>query len=338
MVGQRFLWAAALLLAVACSLLVLRGPAGQERVGPTALAEPQREAALRGIYLTSIALARLDREDELKKLIERMREVGLNAVVINVKNMHGEVTYATKVALATEIGAATGRLDLPKLLALFKSQGIYCIARQVVFYDPLLAKYLGESGSPWVAPSDARAGEYNLALAQEVLALGFDELQFDYVRFPDDGALGSGYEQRYAAIGDFLKRARAGLNGKISIDVFGRTLWGWNRGRIDPIGQELEELSQYVDWISPMVYPSHFERGLRERPYETVKRALESGLERGLRLRPFLQAFELALPTGMDYRDYIRAQLRAVEELGIRSYLFWNPRSDYDELFAALGR
>lgn len=339
MVLERFLWTAALLLVAACSFLLFTGLEGGELTAPspTALAESHRQVEdQRGIYLTSHTLGKLGGEGGLEQLLDRMKAVGLNAVVINVKNMHGEVTYDTQIALAKEIGAATGRLDLPRLLAELGSEGIYVIARQVVFYDPLLARYIGSPQAPWAPPSDARVVEYNLALAEEVIALGIDELQFDYARFPDDGNLGRNYEDRYEAIKGFLKLARERLAGRISIDVFGRTLWEWNKRRIDPIGQELEELAPYVSWISPMVYPSHFERGLREKPYEAVRRSLNNGLERGLRLRPFLQAFELAIPSGMSYQDYIRAQLRAVRELGIRGYLFWNPRSDYEELFRAL--
>ncbi len=336
---ERFLWTAALLLVAACSFLLFTGLEGGELTAPspTALAEPHRQVEdQRGIYLTSHTLGKLDREGGLEQLLDRMKAVGLNAVVINVKNMHGEVTYDTDLPLAQEVGAVNARLDLPHLLSLFECRGIYTIARQVVFYDPIWAEYFGSPLAPWASPSDARVVKYNLALAREVLSLGFDELQFDYVRFPDDGNLGRNYEDRYEAIKGFLKLARERLAGRISIDVFGRTLWEWNKRRIDPIGQELEELAPHVSWISPMVYPSHFERSLREKPYEAVRRSLNNGLERGLRLRPFLQAFELAIPSGMSYHDYIRAQLRAVRELGIRGYLFWNPRSDYEELFLAL--
>ncbi len=338
---ERSLAGLALILVVAAPFLALTGP---NRPGPrpepelvVALANPPQPAdEQRGVYFTAPALAKLEREGRLEPFIAEMRKLGLNAIVIDIKDMSGGVTYESKVPLVKELRAVTVRLDLPRLLALFKAKGIYTIARQVAFYDPKLAKYLKSASAPWVSPADSRVVEYNLAIAQEALALGFDELQFDYIRYHDDGKLAAVYEARYTAITGFLRQARARLKGRLSIDVFGRTLWEWNRKRIDPIGQQLEELAPYVDWISPMVYPSHYEPALREKPYETVKRALESGLKRGLKLRPYLQAFQMAIPAGMDYYDYIRAEIRAVAELGFKSYLFWNPRSDYSALFAAL--
>lgn len=345
MVLERFLLGAVVVLSAACLFIAITGLDGDEPVTPLAQAQTGslslnplgKSAEQRGLYLTAPALAKLDRDGGIEEFIAQMREVGLNAVVVDVKEMGGGVTYATDLPLVREIGALAGQLDLPRLVALLGARGIYTIARQVAFNDPKLAKYLKSSIAPWVSPADSRVVEYNLALAEEVLALGFDELQFDYLRYPDDGKLAPIYESRYAAIRGFLQLARERLDGKISIDVFGRTLWEWNRERIDPIGQQLEELAPYVDWLSPMVYPSHYEQALREKPYETVKRALEAGLNRGLKLRPFLQAFRLAVPAGMSYHDYIRAQVRAASELGVKSYLFWNPRSDYADLFAALG-
>ncbi|MCR4404027.1 MAG: putative glycoside hydrolase [Candidatus Acetothermia bacterium] len=341
---ERVLLGVELLLVVACFFVVITG---LEDAGPsTTLARAwvnwpapgsEETAEQRGLYLTAPALAKLDRDGKVEEFIARMRGVGLNTVVIDVKDMNGGVTYPTRVPLAREMRALATQLDLSRLLALFHAKGIYTIARLVAFNDPKLAKHLKSPNAPWVSPADSRVIEYNLALAEEVLALGFDEVQFDYLRYPDDGELGPVYEPRYAAIRGFLQLARERLGGKISIDVFGRTLWEWNKKRIDPIGQQLEELAPFVDWISPMVYPSHYEQSLRDKPYETVRRALEAGLKRGLKLRPFLQAFRLAIPAGMSYHDYIRAQLQAASELGINSYLFWNPRSDYADLFAALG-
>jgi hypothetical protein len=349
---ERSLAGLALILVLAAPFFFLTGPGRPATVAvptpnlalaasPSPKPEPSKEQEgewQRGVYLTAPALARLEREGRLEPFIAAMREVGLNTVVIDIKDMSGGVTYESKVPLVKELHAVTVRLDLPRLLGLLKAKGIYTIARQVALYDPKLAKYLKSASAPWVSPTDERVVEYNLAIAQEALALGFDELQFDYIRYPDDGKLAAvaAYEARYAAITNFLREARARLKGRLSIDVFGRTLWEWNKKRIDPIGQHLEGLAPYVDWISPMVYPSHYEQALRDKPYETVRRALDAGLKRGLRLRPFLQAFQMAIPAGMDYHDYIRAQVRAAEELGFKSYLFWNPRSDYSALFAAL--
>lgn len=288
----------------------------------------------RGIYLTSLAAAN---QKFLEATMAKILEAGLNTVVIDVKNNHGEVTYDTKVALAKTIGAKVPRLSLKKLLAKLKSKGIYVIARQVVFYDPKLASALKSRAAPWVLPTDAKAVQYNLEIAEEV-AKGFDEIQFDYLRFPDGEELGN-WKARYEAINEFLRQVHERLGNKIniSIDVFGRTLWDWNRKKIDPIGQSLEDISLYVDLISPMVYPSHYENDrFRNHPYETVKLGLENGLRRNLEMRPFLQAFALRIPKGMNLPQYIREQIRAVKELGIDGYLFWNPGSDYTALWEAL--
>jgi len=350
----RFLLPAVLLL-LALGFLALMvdlrspspGSAGPEATAPASLnpgPDLPDEDDVRGLYLTARALARLLREGELEGFLERMARAGLNALVINVKNMHGEVTYPTEVPLAAQIGARAALLELRPLVAELRARGIYTIARQVVFHDPKLAHHLGNPLGPWVPPSDPRAVEYNLAIAHEVAELGFDELQFDYLRWPDDGPIGPGqahayaYEARYRAIEGFLKLARARLGGKIklSVDVFGRALWEWNEQRIDPIGQDLSALARWVDFISPMVYPSHYEPLRRVQPYRTVKEALESGLRRGLRLRPFLQAFALELPPEMGLVDYIRAELRALGELGLQTYLFWDPDADYEALFEVL--
>jgi len=259
-------------------------------------------------------------------------------VVIDIKNNHGEVAYDTKVALAKAIEAKVPRLPLKELLAKLKSKGIYVIARQVVFYDPKLARYLKSRAAPWVLPTELRAVQYNLEIALEIADWGFDEIQFDYLRFPDGDEL-QRWEARYEAINGFLRQVHKRLSHKIniSVDVFGRTLWDWNRKKIDPIGQSLENISLYVDLISPMVYPSHYENEhFRNHPYETVKLGLENGLRRNLEMRPFLQAFALHIPKGMSLPQYIQEQIQAVKELGIEGYLFWNPSSDYTALWEAL--
>jgi len=289
-----------------------------------------------GVYLTSYALTK---PECLKEIFKAAREGKLNAVVINVKNMHGEVTYNSTVSLAKEIGASTGRLDLCSLLPALREKGIYLIARQVLFYDPKLATYLSQQG-PWVYPSDERAIAYNLEIAQEVAALGFDEIQFDYIRFPDGGELIPIYEERYEAVNQFLARAGKLLSGQvvISVDIFGRIMWNWNKKRIDPIGQSLEEMAPYVNLISPMLYPSHYrEQHYKDDPYRVVTEALAAGKARVTTpFRPFLQAFDQAIPPEMSLEDYIRAQVRAAKGAGADGYLFWHPACDYASLYRAL--
>ncbi|NOX44580.1 MAG: hypothetical protein GXO72_02420 [Caldiserica bacterium] len=288
-----------------------------------------------GIHLSFYALSR---PGFAEAIASRLREAGFNAVVICVKDMHGTVGYDSRVPLAREIGAAVPYLELPDLIDFFREQGIYVIARQVLFYDPVLSAYLGYPEERWVYPSDGRAVEYNLAIARELEESGFDEIQFDYIRFPDDGEIGERYPERYAAVNAFLRRAREALSVPISIDLFGRVLWPWNREKKDPIGQCLEEMAPYVDVISPMLYPSHYvEPELKADPYRTVRLALEHGMARvEVPFRPYLQAFDMDIPPGMTLPEYILAQVRAAEEVGADGYLFWNPRSDYTSLWEAL--
>ncbi len=289
-----------------------------------------------GVYLTSYAMLK---EDVLRGVLEARRSGKIDTLVINVKNMHGEITYASSVPLARQIGAATGRLDFHRLIPILRAQGFYLIARQVLFYDPLLSQYLG-TGEDWVRPDVAEAVAYNLAIAEEVSDFGFDEIQFDYVRYPDGGDYVPDYEPRYEAVNAFLAAAMETLGDRVvlSADLFGRVLWPWNAKRIDPIGQSLEDVSTYLDFISPMVYPSHYtEQSYKDDPYLTVHDALVCGTSRiETPIRPFLQAFDRELPDGMTLQTYIREQIRAAEEAGADGYLFWNPASDYTALFDAL--
>jgi hypothetical protein len=307
---------------------------------------PQERAAVqgadwqsrRGIYLTSAVAARRER---LEELVEQELTYNLNAIAIDIKDNNGIVAYDTQVPLAKAIGAREVRLDLKTLVQSLKARGLYVIARQVVFYDPKLAAHVKSRIAPWVYPTDERVIAYNLAIAEEVAESDFDEIQFDYIRYPDDGKLQGGYQARYKAVTRFLQLAHERLRPKIhlSADVFGRTLWDWNLKKIDPIGQALEDLMPYVDVLSPMIYPSHYESPRYwNDPYGTVKLSLQNGLRRDLRLRPFLQAFQMRLPPGMTQERYILEQVRAAKELGFEGYLFWNPEGNYSALWRALGR
>ena len=231
------------------------------------------------------------------------------------------------------------RLDPASVLRELRSRGCYTIARQGLFYDPLLARHLGHSEA-WVPAHDETAVAYNLAIAEEVAGLGFDEIQFDYIRYPDGGVLEPIYADRYAAVDRFLAEAEARLSGRIAIsaDLFGRVMWGWNEKRIDPIGQSLEAMSARLDFVSPMLYPSHYvEQVYRDDPYRTISDALASGHARvEACFRPYLQAFDQALPPGMPLETYICAQLEAATECGADGVLFWHPACEYAALYRAL--
>jgi hypothetical protein len=296
---------------------------------------------VRGVYLPAAVAANTKK---LQEILENSRRIGFNAIVIDIKDNHGTVAYDSKTPLTQEIGARVDLLKLDELVPYLKKLGFYVIARQVLFYDPKLATHfnaLNTAKEPhrWVSPADDRVQEYNLAIAEEAAAGGFDELQFDYIRWPDGGAYQPIYTNRYEAMKRFLERVhqRLHLQIRLSADVFGRTLWSWNTKKIDPIGQHLETFAEFFDALSPMIYPSHYEtEELRADPYGTVKKSLESGLKRQLPLRPFVQAFEMRIPRHLSYTQYIRAQVRATRDMGITSYLFWNPKGDYSALWRAL--
>jgi len=294
----------------------------------------------KGIYFSASAIARKS-DRELEELIDRLKTLGLNSIVIDVKNAGSSVTYSSAVPLADEIGAVDELLDPKELLQKFHRAQIYVIARQVVFKDPLLARHQGRRG-PWVSPESEQAVSYNLAIALEVAQLGFDEVQFDYIRYDDDGRIGGNYPGRSRAIASFLRRARMKLPAeiKLSIDSYGRTLWRWNGKDKDPIGQNLEKLEKYLDYVSPMIYPSHYtDPDFVRDPYHLITTALKVGHERlQVPIRPFIQAFDRKVPSHMGLVTYIVEELRAIEDAGADGFLVWNPRSDYSALWRALRR
>ena len=222
-------------------------PQSSERKAPEVSGTSNAIHGRRGVYLTAYVAAD---PAIVAQVLEQSRKFGLNAVVLDVKNNNGEVCYASAVPLAKTVGAVRPILDLPQLVDELHKNGLYVIARVVVFYDPVLAKHLGNPGTPWVLPTNATAISYNLAIAKEIESFGVDEIQFDYIRFPDDGPIGSDYSERCAAVEAFLAQAREAVSIPISADVYGRVMWPWNAQKIDPIGQQLEGIARHVHVLS----------------------------------------------------------------------------------------
>jgi hypothetical protein len=311
----------------------------------------------KALYLSFYGIGTGPLRERALQLVQRTE---LNALVIDVKSDYGKIPYRSDVPLAVAVGAQ-GPLTIPDpaaLVADLKSRGMYLIARIVVFKDVPLATARPDlavrtaSGAvwrdrerlTWTDPFSREVRDYNVDIAVEAARLGFDEIQFDYLRFPD--AVGLAYAQpstrqsRIAAIGELLQEARRRLvpyGVFLSIDVFGYVCWN----RDDTmIGQRLEDLAPLVDYVSPMLYPSSFQFGIPgyrnpvAYPYEIVRRSLERARARtglpAVRFRPWLQAFkDYAFDRRPFDADEIRIQIQAAEQFGSDGWMLWNPRNDY---------
>ncbi len=284
----------------------------------------------------------------------------LNALVIDVKSDNGKIPYASALAQAADVGAQHPRTipDIEAFMGRLREQHIYTIARIVVFKDTLLAVakpglavqtrggkiWRDREHLAWTDPFRKEVWDYNIDIAVEAARYGFDEIQFDYVRFPD--APGLAYSQpstqasRIGAISGFLAAARRRLapwNVFLSADIFGYVCWNLNDTMI---GQRLEDLAPLLDYVSPMLYPSSFQFGIPgyrypvAHPYEIVYLSLENARRRThlppSRFRPWVQAFK---DYGFDHRPFtgkeISAQVRAAEEFGANGWMLWNPQNRY---------
>src|SRR6202171_2790895 len=317
--------------------------------------------SVRAAYLTYYGVADKTIRERVLELVARTE---LNAVVIDIKGDRGLIPYRTQVPLALEAGAQGPVIikDFEGLLAQLKARNIYTIARIVTFKDNILAQHRPDlaiidtrTGKPWIDneklawgdPFREEVWDYAIAVAKEAAAKGFDEVQFDYVRFPTDGKLSAAkYSQannsqtRLPAIAAFLARARrelAPLGVFVAADVFGYT--AFNENDTD-IGQRVEELAAHLDYICPMVYPSGYHRGIPgvrnpvAQPYEIVKESVRLTRKRAAPaptvVRPWLQDFK---DYAFDKRIFgvaeIKAQLRGAKDGGAVGYMLWNPKNDY---------
>jgi hypothetical protein len=318
---------------------------------------------LRGLYVNRWAAL----GSKLDRLIDVARKTEINALVIDVKDDRGFVLYRSSVPLAREIGADTAdghwmsRARLRAALDTMAAHGIYPIARIVVAKDPLLAQkklglaikrksdlapWLDKNGNPWLDPHQRVVWQYAADLAREAYDLGFSEVQFDYVRFPDEKRLitetvyplANG-RSRAQVIRDQLGFVRTALKPRgirVTADVFGLTATDTTDMGI---GQRWEMFVDQVDVVLPMIYPSHFARGTyryrnpNAHPYQTIDRALKDAIARSKSVRnaariiPWYQDFTLGAPRyGV---SQIRAQKKAGYDNGFQSWILWNPKSNY---------
>lgn len=311
----------------------------------------------KALYLSYWAADSHTLRQHLQQLIA---ETGMNALVIDLKSSRGDIAFSSDSALARAVGAQKVRTlkDLSEFLNLLKQQGIYTIGRVVVFKDDALAKkrrdlaaltldgYLWEDREKicWTDPFNAEVWNYNIDIAEEAAKLGFDEIQFDYIRFPAKSDLmfsreNTG-ENRVAAINGFLRQAKQRLAKYpvlTSANIFGYICW---KHLDEKIGQRLVDLADHVDYISPMLYPSGFPHGIPgyENPvanaYEVIAHSLQkaqqlTGLP-AVRFRPWLQAFkDYAFDRRRFTADEIHAQINASDASGSHGWMLWNAASRF---------
>ena len=321
-----------------------------------------RPNAVKALYVNAWAFG----SSRLWSIVRLVDSTDINALVVDVKDDTGCLLYRSEVPTARAIGAgACARTaDVHARLDTLHAHGIYAIARIVVAKDPLLARgkpawsvqsregglWYDRIGSAWVDAYNDSVWVYAGQLAREAIGLGFAEVQFDYVRFPDEprarmasaifSARRSGESPRQSVrrhirlLADMVRP----LGAPVTFDVFGLTATVTD-GDLG-IGQVWEDFADVADVVLPMVYPSHYTRGAfgfrspNANPYRVVYLALTDALARSrapnsAQIRPYLQAFTLGRRLPRYSPAEIREQIRAAQDLGIDSWVLWNPRSVY---------
>lgn len=321
---------------------------------------------VRGIYVTSSSAALTKRVDDLIALSKRTK---INAFVIDVKEDDGTLLF--KMEAGEKYNPNANRRspikDINKFMKKLKDNNIYTIARVVSFKDPTYAKanpdkaiitkatgkpFTNSDGVIWVSPHDRYLWEYNIAVAKEAALAGFDEIQFDYVRFPasNGGKLDKeldyrnpNKESKPETIQKYLQYARKELEPLgvyIAADVYGQV------GSLPDdmaLGQHWESVSNVVDYICPMIYPSHYGKGVYglpvpdAEPYKTVYRSTQDSMNRNANIdtpamiRPWIQAFTARWVKGYIVYgpEQIELQVKALKDLGINEYILWSPTNKY---------
>jgi hypothetical protein len=347
----------------ALSKLAVRAPGyGRTEQTIVALDSTPQEIKLipftpKALYLSFYGIGDRGLRESAIKLIE---ETELNTLVIDVKGDKGMIPYKSSIPLAAEVGAQriTTVKEMAPLMRSLKEKGIYTIARIVVFKDNPLAlarpdwaiktqsgeMWRDRENLAWVDPFNKEVWDYNINIAMEAAQYGFDEIQFDYVRFPDSSgprfSMPNTEENRVQAISGFLMEARRKLtpyNVFLSADIFGYVCWNLNDTKI---GQRLEDLVTHLDYLCPMLYPSGFQYGIPgyrnpvANPYEIIYLSLKRAQERtnlpSHRFRPWLQAFRDYAFDGRNFNDKeIMGEVKAAEGFGSHGWMLWNPRNYY---------
>ncbi len=291
-------------------------------------------------------------------ILKKIKNTQMNAVIIDIKDVKGNISYDTKLSEPKKIGATkiTTIHNLPKFIKDLKEMGIYTIARIAVFKDTRQAKnfpsravkgangkvWIDTHNTAWIDPHSNRGQNYTLNIAVEVAKAGFDEVNFDYIRFPAKKGLrfakADTQANRISAIENFLFRAKKRLRAYpvfISVDIFGYVAWNKTDTHI---GQTVASLAKHADYICPMLYPSGFHKwtlGFSDPtlyPYQIVKASIlkAHGDIEPIRIRPWLQSFRDYAFSRKEYKEYdIAQQIKASDDCNASGWLLWSPSSRY---------
>jgi len=314
--------------------------------------------SIRGIYITADTAA----SNHFWEIIDALIASGGNAVVIDIESSGGQLAFVPESAYLTSINPGSTKLShLKSLIKELHRKDIYVIARQVVFNDPYTAGKKPEwrihysDGSlfdgRWLDPSHPEVQTYNLQITREVAKLGFDEIQYDYIRFPDGYHYGLDYyydetqQERWQVINDYLARAHKITQEYeilLGMDVFGATVYGdldWSL-----VGQKIPEIAKNVDVIYPMTYPSHISPGYNgfknpyKDPYPFIKDAIGkfiSAANGNAEIRTWIQGFPLRIPNYGDW--FVKEQVRGTYDAGANDFVIWSPGNKYSTSWSSLG-
>ena len=303
---------------------------------------------IRGIYLNGYLFNNPSKRESIEKILTN---TDVNTLVIDVKTDNGHILFDTEIDEVIYLNNERIKFTNNDLQELREIKDIYLVGRLVVFQDPLFAKVFpdeavfdsrlnkpySQNGQFFLDPSSKKVQDYIINIAIESCRLGFDEIQYDYIRYPDSNSkfmqfdTKNDFENRVNNINSFLSRSRQLLHSEgclLSADTFGFILTNKQDGGI---GQNLETIVENVDFISPMVYPSHYTNGSfgyqnpNKHPYEVITAALTDALDRGVdkdKIRPFLQGF-------WHSNEDIRNNIKAASDLEM-DWLIWNILSVYE--------
>lgn len=378
------------MLFTGCNINKPGGDANSEGTGPSAGADatstpvptptPKPEVKAikaKAVYLTGWSAGN---DAKIQQIVNLAKTTELNAVVIDIKDDDGFVGYETGISEVRELGGWKKKYDVDKAIKTLHDNGVYVIGRLVCFKDPILAQKKPElayksknggvwkdrDGKPWVNPMNKESWEYVLKIAYEAIDKGFDEIQYDYVRFCNDGDTklidyGPEFdpETKSDVIAEFLKKSYEEIHENrrvvLTADVFG--IAAVSKADDKSIGQNWEKLAKEVDYMCPMVYPSHYanskQNGVGQGingvtftkpdldPYNVVYQTLLAGKKRleasehKAKIRPYLQAFTADYLGAGYYQKYgaeqIKQQIKAVYDAGYEEWILWDARNNYPQ-------